>query len=165
MAPLAVTGYEISLFVHIAAVVAGLGATFAESIAFPLAMKLDKRHLPYVHSLQLAINRSFASPALAVVLATGIYQVIDGDWGFGEAWISAGLMIVFALGALNGAYFIPADRRLGPMVQREIDAAGDREVELSAEYLRATRNEGIAGAVTAVLVIAAIYLMVTKPGA
>ena len=163
--PLAITGYELSLFVHITAAVVGFGATFAESVMFPVAMKLDRRHLPYVHRLQLTINQSLATPALVVVLATGIYQTIDGDWGFGDFWISASMLIVILIGGLNGAYFIPEDRRLGPMVQREIDAAGGGEASLSGEYQHRARREGIVGAITGMLVIVAIFLMVTKPGA
>jgi uncharacterized membrane protein len=162
--PFAVTGYEISLFVHISAVVIGLGATFAESIMFPVAMKLDKRHLPYIHRLQLAINQWLATPALVVILATGFYQVSDADLDFGDFWLSGTFAIVIVLGGLIGAYFIPADRRLGPMVAREIAAAGDREVVLSDEYQRRARMEGIVGAIAGVLVVVAIYLMVTKPG-
>ena len=164
--PLAVTAYELSLFVHITAALVGFGATFAESVTFPVAMKLDRRHLPYVHRLQLTINERFVNPALLVVLATGIYQTANGlYWGLGDFWISASMLIVIVIGGLNGAYFIPEDRRLGAMVQREIDAAGGGEVRLSEEYERRVRREGIAGAVTGVLVIVAIFLMVTKPGA
>jgi uncharacterized membrane protein len=165
MTSIAVTGYQLSVWVHISAVVVGLGATFAESIMFPVAMSLHPRHLPYVHRLQIAINQWLASPALAVILATGIYQAADGDWDFGSFWISASILIVVALGALNGAYFIPTDRRLGAMVEREVAAAGEGEVALSEEYQRRARTEGILGAVAGVLVIVVIYLMVVKPGA
>jgi uncharacterized membrane protein len=162
---LAVTSYQFSLFLHITAVVVGFGATFAESIMFPVAMKLDPRHLPYVHRLQLAINQYFATPALVVVLATGFYQVSEGDWKMGDFWISGTLAIVLVIGGLLGAYFIPADRRLGPMVQREIDAAGTGEVTLSPEYRRQSMMEGVVGTTVGVLLIVAVYLMVTKPGA
>jgi uncharacterized membrane protein len=162
--PFAVTGYEISLTLHIAAVVVGFGATFAESITFPVAMKLDKRHLPYVHRLQLAINQWLTTPALVVVLATGFYQVADADYDLGDFWLSATFAIVIVLGGLIGAYFIPTDRRLEAMVTREIAAAGDGEVVLSDEYQRRARMEGIVGTIAGVLIIAAIYLMVTKPG-
>ena len=152
--------YEISLFLHIAAVVVGFGSTFAESIAFPVAMRLDARHLPYVHALQLAINRRLATPALVVVLATGIYQTADGDWGFGTFWISASLVIIIVLGGLIGAYFIPADRRLGAMVERELGGGG----ELSDDYQRQARTEGMMGGLAGALVVLAIFLMVVKPG-
>jgi uncharacterized membrane protein len=163
--PLAVTGFELSLFLHITAVVVGFGATFAEAIAFPVAMGLDARHLPYVHRLQLSINRWLATPALVVVLATGIYQTSEGDFDFGDFWISATFAIVIVLGGLIGAYFIPSDRRLGAMVTREIEAAGSGPVALSDAYRRGARTQGIVGSVAGLLVVVAIYLMVTKPGA
>jgi uncharacterized membrane protein len=165
---LALTSYDFSLFLHITAVMVGFGATFAESIMFPVAMKLSVRHLPYVHRLQLAINQYFAGPALVVVLATGIYQVSESEaWEIGDGWISATLTIVIVISALLGGYFIPADRRLGPMVQREIDEAGPGEIslsDLSPEYRRQGRMEGIVGTLVGILLIVAVYLMVTKPG-
>jgi uncharacterized membrane protein len=153
-----ITAYSFSVFLHVTAVVVGLGATFAEAITFPVAMKLDKRHLPYVHRLGMAINQRLTSPALLVILVTGIYQTSKGDWDFGSFWISATFAIVLVLGGLNGAYFIPTDRRLAAMAERDL-AAG----ELSEEYQRRARTEGIVGAVAGLLVVLAVFLMVTKP--
>ena len=65
---------------------------------------------------------------------------------------------------MNIFYFIPADRRLGPMVEREIAAAGDGEIVLSDQYRRQSTIEGVAGSIIGVLLVVAIYLMVTKPG-
>jgi hypothetical protein len=160
-----IDAYNISVFIHVSAVVVGLGATFAEAIMFPVALRVGVQHLPYVHRLQLAINQRMAGPALAVVLITGIYQTADGDWGFGSFWISATFVIVIALGALSGAYFIPTDRKLAPMVEAELAAAGGGEVTLSDEYQRRARQEGIFGGIAGLLVLLAIFLMVTKPGA
>jgi uncharacterized membrane protein len=153
--------YELSVFVHVSAVVVGFGATFGEALLFPVAMKAGVRHLPFVHQVQLAINQRLASPALGVIILTGIYQTIDGDWGFGSFWISATFAIALVLGGINGAYFIPTDRRLAAQAQKEIDETGD----VSDGYRRAARTEGIVGAVTGLLVLAAIFLMITKPGA
>jgi uncharacterized membrane protein len=160
----AITALEISIFLHITAAVVGFGATFAESIMFPVAMKVGSRHLPYVHHLQLAINRWFATPALVVILATGIYQGSEGDWDFGDFWLSASFAIVFLLGGIIGAYFIPTDRRLAAMVEEEIAAAGEGELVLSPDYQRRARMEGIVGGLAGALVVLAIFLMVTKPG-
>jgi uncharacterized membrane protein len=166
--PLAVTNYEISVFLHITAVMVGFGATFAEAIMFPVATRAGVKHLPYVHRLQLAINTYMATPAMAVILATGIFQVTDQDaWGFDQFWISATLVIIVVVGGLLGGYFIPADRKLGPMVEHEIDAAGERDLtisDLSPEYQREGRREGVIGTITGILLIVAVYLMVTKPG-
>ncbi len=160
----AVTAYTVSLWLHIVAVVVGLGATFAESLTFPVAMRLDARHLPYVHRLGLAINQRLATPALVVILLTGIYQTIDGDWDFGDFWISATFAIVIVLGGLMGAYFIPTDRRLAEMAEGEIRAAGEGAVTLSEDYQRQARREGMVGALAGLLIVVAIFLMVTKPG-
>ena len=162
--PLAITGYEFSVFIHITAVVVGFGATFAESVMFPVALRMDPRYLPYVHRLQLTINRFFAGPALVVVLATGIYQMSEGNWDYGDFWVSGTLTIVLIIGALLGAFFIPSDRKLLPMIEREIADAGDAEFTPSDHYQREARKQGIAGPITGLLLVAAIYLMVTKPG-
>jgi hypothetical protein len=156
----AVQFYDVSVFVHVSAVVVGFGATFAESIMFPVAMKVGKQHLPYVHRLQLAINQRFASPALLLIIITGIYQTAD-RWEFSDFWISATFLIAIILGGLNGAYFIPSDRRLAPMVERDLAASGD----VSDEYQRQARRQGMFGALAGVLVLLAIFFMVVKPGA
>jgi uncharacterized membrane protein len=160
-----IDAYNISLFLHITAVVVGFGSTFAEALMFPVALKAGTRHLPYVHRLQLAINTRFANPALAVIIVTGMYQTIDADWGFGKFWISATFLIAIVIGGINGAYFIPTDRRLAPMAEREIAAGGGGDVAMSEDYLRQARREGMIGALTGVLILVAIFLMVTKPGA
>jgi uncharacterized membrane protein len=163
--PLAITSYEFSLFLHITAVMVGFGATFAESVMFPVAMRLSPRHLPYVHRLQLVINQFFAVPALLIVIATGFYQVSEGNWEFGDFWLSATFAIVIVIAILNLAYFIPQDRKLGPMITRELEATPPGgEFVPSQEYQRGAMREGIAGAATGVLLIIAVLLMVDKPG-
>jgi uncharacterized membrane protein len=157
----AITAYNVSLWLHITAVVVGFGATFAGALMFPLAARLDARHLPFAHRLSLAINRRLATPALVIVLLTGIYQAADGDWDFGAPWISATFLIVIVLGGLIGAYFIPTDRRLAEMAERELAEEG----RLSAGYQRQAQREGQIGALAGVLIVVAIFLMVTKPGA
>jgi uncharacterized membrane protein len=156
-----VDAYSISVWIHVSAVVVGFGATFAEAIMFPVAMKVGVRHLPYVHQAGLAINQRLAGPGLGLIILTGIYQTIDGDWEFGSFWISATFLIAIVLGAMNGAYFIPTDRRLAAQAQREIDETGN----VSDDYQKKARTEGIMGALAGLLVIAAVFLMVTKPGA
>src|SRR5215213_11193705 len=148
-----VDAYSISLFLHISAVVIGFGATYAEAIMFPVAMKVDKRHLPYVHRLGMAINQWLATPALVVILITGIYQVAEDDgrnWEFGDAWVSATFLILIILGGLLGGYFVPTDRKLA---------------EMSAEYQAGAKRIGAVGGLAGVLVLVAIFLMTTKPGA
>ena len=104
------------------------------------------------------------SPALLVILATGFYQVSDRDWDLGDFWLSGALTIIIVISAILGGYFIPEDRKLQAMVERDIAASGTGEIVLSEEYQRRARREGIVGGITGVLLVIAIYLMVTKPG-
>jgi hypothetical protein len=160
-----VDAYNISLFLHISAVVIGFGATYAEAIMFPVAMKVDKRHLPYVHRLGMAINQRLATPAMVVILITGIYQVSEDDgrgWSFSDAWVSATFVILIVLGGLIGGYFVPTDRKLAEMAERDL-ATGS--AEMSAEYQAGAKRIGAIGALAGVLVLVAIFLMTTKPGA
>lgn len=162
--PLAVTSLEVSLFIHITAAIVGLGVTFAEAFTYPVAMRLDKRHLPYKHSFQRAINTLLALPALVVVLATGLYLTDELGYQLGDLWLSGALTIVVVLVLMLLLYFIPEDKRLQAMAERDLAAAGSGEVTMSAEYTRRVRIEAAAGTFADLLVIAAVYLMVTKPG-
>jgi uncharacterized membrane protein len=161
----AITSYDFSIFLHVTAVMVGFGSTFALAVATPVALKLDPRHLPYVHQLSLVLNRFFASPALVIVLATGFYQVSQGNWKFSAAWISATFAIVIVLGGIMGAVFMPSAKRLKALSERDIAAAGDGPVTLSEEYNAKARIEAIFGPITGLLLVAAVFLMVTKPGA
>jgi uncharacterized membrane protein len=112
-----------------------------------------------VHKLQLFINQRLATPSLVVILITGFYQVSKGNFSFGDAWISGTFAIVIVLGGLLGAYFVPTDRKLFDMVTKDLAEKG----EPSAEYLAAVPREGLIGTISGVLVIAALFLMITKP--
>jgi hypothetical protein len=156
----AVTFYDVSVWLHVSAVVVGFGATFAESVTFPVAMKMSVRHLPFVHRLGITINQRLATPALVLIVITGIYQTAD-RWEFSQFWISATFLIAIILGGLNGAYFIPGERRLLAQIETELAETG----EPSPDYLRKARRMGMVGALAGVLVLLAVFLMVTKLGA
>ena len=118
-------------------------------------MKLDPRHLPYVHALQLAINRRFATPALVIVLITGLYQVDEAGYSFGDAWVSASFLILIVIGGLLGGYFVP-DR---PAAARAWCRARSTRPAPAPSRCRRTTSarraiEGMVGALTGVLLVA-----------
>jgi hypothetical protein len=161
----AVTSSNVSLFLHITAIVVGLGVTFVEAFTYPLAAQLGPRYFPFVHRLGLFINKWVATPAMVIVLATGFYQVADAELSLGEFWISGTITIAIVILGLAGAYFIPVDKRMIAMADEAVAAAGPREPVITEEHQRLMRQHGIVGAATGVLVIVAIFLMTTKPGA
>jgi uncharacterized membrane protein len=165
--PLAVTNVDFSIFLHVTAVVVGFGATFSESVMFPVAMKTSARHLPYVHRLQLVLNQFFAIPAAIVVAITGVYQVDKFDFDYGNFWLSATILILVVVFLANILFFIPTDRKLLPIIEKAIADAGDKELTLEGlppTYQRLGRAEGIVGSIMGVLLVAAIFFMVAKPG-
>jgi hypothetical protein len=151
--------YTISLWLHISSAVVGLGATFALSVAFPLALKLDARYMPFIHRMNMEVLRKLASPALLLIIITGVYQGVDADL-MGEAWLGITFAIAIVLGGLQGAYFIPTDRKLAALAEKEL---ADGATELSPEYQKQAQREGTMGAVSGLLIILAVFLMVTKP--
>jgi hypothetical protein len=161
----AITSLDFSIFLHITAVMVGFGSTFALAVTTPVAMKLDPRHLPYVHQLEIVLNRYFASPALVIVIATGLYQVDKLNLKLSTFWISATFAIVIVIGAIMGAVFMPTAKKLKALSERDIAAAGGGQVALSDEYNQRARLEAIFGPITGLLLVAAVFLMTTKLGA
>jgi hypothetical protein len=151
--------YTISLWLHISSAVVGLGATFALAVAFPLALKLDAHHMPFIHRMNMEVLRKLTSPALLLIIITGVYQGVDADL-MSEAWLGITFAIAIVLGGLQGAYFIPTDRKLAAMAEKEL---ADGATTLSPEYQKQAQREGTMGAVSGLLIILAVFLMVTKP--
>jgi hypothetical protein len=113
------------------------------------------------------INQFFALPAILIVAATGVYQVSEGNWDYGDLWVSGTITILAVIALINVAFFIPTDRKLLPMIEREIADLGSGEIQLSQlseEYQRRGKLEGLLGAFTGILLVVAIYFMTTKPG-
>ena len=137
MIPAAVSLYSFVLFLHIAAVVIAFGGLFA----LPLLLGTGGVESGRV----LAFLRAVVNPAGLVVLAAGLYLALDGPYEFGDPWIGSTLLILIVVMGIVGAYLTPRARRLA-------DAAA---------LLQFRRGLLVAD----ILVLVAIFLMVTKPGA
>jgi len=153
--------YNLSLWLHISSAVVGLGATFALAVGFPLALRLDPKYLPFVHHLSLEVTRKLATPALVLLIVTGVYQGVDAKV-MDQPWLGITFVIAIVLGGLQGAYFSPTDKKLAAMAEKELAAGA---TTLSEDYQRQAQREGMMGAIAGGLIILAVLLMVTKPGA
>ena len=71
-------------------------------------------------------------------------------------------MIVVLLGLVHG-FFIPHERKLRSLAERDIEAAAGGEVTLSEEYRVASKRVATVGTLAGLVVILTIYLMSTKP--
>jgi uncharacterized membrane protein len=95
---------------------------------------------------------------------TGLYQASEVRHDLDEPWLAGAMTIVIVPALTIVAYFVPEDRRLRGMAERDIAASGSADVAVSPAYERRLRLEAALGAVAGGLVLAAISLMVTKPG-
>ena|SRR5215210_1341981 len=158
--------YNLVLFIHIAAVVLAVGVTFTYPLAFAVARKGFQRQLPFFHRLQHVIGQRMIAPIGGVILLAGVYLAIKGPYDFGDPWVSITLLILIALLAAGGAYFGPREARLADLAERDVQASGAQgPVTFSPEYEGLFRQVRTVTFIGNALVLLAIFLMVTKPGA
>lgn len=154
--------YDVIRWVHISAVVVAFGPTFAFGIYYAVAQRRDPRSLPVIFEATDSINRYLVTIGVIVVLASGIYLTID-RWSFADVFVNVGMVVAIGLLGLLHGFFIPNDRRAWEVAKRDIEAAGDREVELSTEFDRLTRRSAQVGMLVGLVVVITIYFMVATP--
>ncbi len=147
--------YDVVLFVHVLAVVVAFGVVFAYPILDAVARRSSGAELVALHRFQVALTQRLVQPAMVVVLAAGLYLALD-RWSLGDGWISATFAILIVLFGLVGAVLAPTERRLLALVQGDGPAGPD--------YEREARKYQIAGGLALLLVVVAVFVMVTKPG-
>ena len=157
----AVAFWQVILAVHIVAVIAAFGITFAYPLFSLAGARLDARAVPTLHRTQQLIGRRLINPGLAVVLLAGIYLASDlHQWkAFYAQW---GVGVAVVLGALEGAFMIPNEGKLAELAQRDIAAAGAGEVKWSTEYQALAKRVATVGGVMSLLVVITVYLMTVQ---
>ena len=137
------------------------GVTFAYPVIVPAARRSDGRNLPSLHRTQVLVGRAVITPAATVVLLAGIYLVAANPlFGFAEWWVSFGLTSIIVILGLTGAYFIPRERRLAELAERDVGAAGASDVALSPEYESLARRVLAVQGLISLLVLATVFVMV-----
>jgi Predicted integral membrane protein (DUF2269) len=160
--PAATSAYDVLVGVHIAAVVVAFGVTFAYPIMFAVGARSDARSLPVLHRIEYTIERTLVNGGLALVLAAGIFLASDGHrWS--EFFVQWGLAASIVIGAAVGAVMIPTAKRAEQIAARDIEAAGDGEIEMSPEYAALARRLTLVGSSLSALVVVTILVMAIKP--
>jgi hypothetical protein len=154
--------YDVVLAVHVMAVVIAFGVTFAYPIMFAVGARRDPRSLPVLHRIEYTIERTLINGGLVLVLAAGIFLASDGHhWS--EFFVQWGLGAVVVIGAVLGGVMIPTAKRAETLAERDIAAAGDGPIEMSAEYGALTRRLATVGSLLSALVLITILFMAIKP--
>ncbi len=161
--------YNVLLVLHILSVVVGFGVLF-------LAPLVDARVREEAGPVGLGIARTMASVAkigeyliyAAVVLGILLVVASDDRISMGDAWVSVSfLLYIVAVGVYHGMV-----RRAGKAMDEVLAGlparsapAGEGRPPQVAELDRLVQQRAIGFAVIDVAVVAAVFLMVFKPGA
>ncbi|HZL48701.1 MAG TPA: hypothetical protein VFC30_06775 [Solirubrobacteraceae bacterium] len=157
---LAVQFYEVVLALHILAVVFAFGATFAYPVLLGTITKADARALPALYRALHAISQRVIMPGLAAIVVFGIYLASHLHlWN--TFFVQWGLAVSIVIGAVEGAYLGPREKRLIEVADQDLAAAGDGPVTPSAEHNALVKRIGGVGALMDLLVVITIYFMAT----
>ncbi len=158
----AVTFYDVVVWLHVTSVVVGFGATFAFGIYMGLTIAKHPRSVPAVLEAQTVISRTMVTAGALLILATGIYLTADG-WEFSDFFVGWGIVAILVLLGLAHGFFLPHDRRALAAAKRDIEAAGSGEVEFGEEFNRESGASARMGPIAGLIVIVTIYVMAAKP--
>jgi hypothetical protein len=156
---LALTFFDVVLAVHVMAVVAAFGVTFAFPVFVPWLRKAHPEAMPALHDSRDRIGKILMGPGLLVVLLAGVYLASKAH-AWSESWVSVPLVILVIIGALSGSFFAPNERKLGELARRDLATGA---TTFSAEYEALFARVSAVGLVQIALVLIAIFFMVAKP--
>jgi uncharacterized membrane protein len=164
MQTIAVTFYNVVVWLHVSSVVIAFGPTFAFGIYVALAQRKYPRALPAVLEAQTTITRSMTTIGGIVILISGLYLASKQGWEFSDFFVAWGLLAIIVLLGLVHGFFLPNDQRALRAAKRDIEAAGPTgEVELGREFNEYSSRSARMGPIAGLIVILTIYVMAAKP--
>lgn len=162
MRTLAVSFYDVVLWLHISAVVVGFGSTFAYAVLLTAAQRDAPRAMPGMLASISANDRSVVSVGAVIVLLTGLYLAADA-WEFSEFFIAWGIVAVLVLIGLTHAVFLPNERRAKKLAERDVEGAGSGDVKWSAEFNEVSGKLAKVGTLAGLIIVLTVYVMTAKP--
>ena len=160
--PAAITGYEVGVFIHIAAVVLAFGPTFGYAFFQAVTERTNPRGVPTMWRATETTSNFLVTPAALIALAAGLYLTIDA-WDFGDLFVNVGLVAIILLLGLAHGFFRPQGRKAIELAERDIAAAGTGEVEFSDEYWAVSKRIAIVGSLAGIIILVTIFFMTVKP--
>jgi uncharacterized membrane protein len=154
-----VTAYNVGLFVHVLAVVVGIGATYAYPVVLAWVERFAPESVPPVYAALRRVDRIIVTPGLVIILLAGFYLVSEGKIRVAESWVSLGIVTVLIMLGMTHAYFRPRWDRGIELAERDLKAGG----ELSDEFRANSRQAAIAGMLMSLLVVVTLFFMIVKP--
>ena len=151
---LGVAAYTVVKFFHILLAIIAVGFNASYGIWLARASREPEHELHVVRGIKMLDDR-FANPAYVLLLLTGLLMVRFGHLSLGTFWIAAALVIYAVMVLLAVLVYSPTLRKQVALLEAGSGA--------TPEYKSVSQRGTVVGIVLAVLVIAIVYLMVTKP--
>lgn len=149
--------YGFLLFVHVMGVIMWFGSGVVFQVLAERASRSDDpARIRALVEMSDGFGKAYYGGVTVVVLATGLWLVFQGDWGFDHVFILGGLAGLVASSALGGAVLGPTADRLAEKVR----AATAINPDLRSDMTR-LRN---LGRVDAGIMLTVVFLMTVKPG-
>lgn len=148
----AVTFYDVVLWVHISAVVTAFGALFAYPVFLAVNAKAPIADRANFHRLQIAFSKRLTGPAIAVILAAGIYLASDAHlWS--KTWVVVPFVLLLVIAGLGATVLRKGEE--GLVASSE---AGDE-----AAYAATLARVKLWTLITIALIVITIFFMTAKP--
>jgi len=148
--------YELIKLLHILLVIVAVGFNASYAIWIARAASGDGgEHLAHVLRTIRFVDNTFANPAYALLLVTGLAMVFVASIPLTTFWIAAALVLYVILLILGIGFYSPALRR--QIAALESDGAS------SQAYRSVSARASRIGVVTMLPVLAILFLMVIKP--
>ncbi|HVE76904.1 MAG TPA: DUF2269 family protein [Actinomycetota bacterium] len=149
--------YRVLLFVHVFAVILWVGPGFLFQILTERAAATeDTAALSTVVREGERLGKTLFGPASIIVLASGIWLTLEGNWGFDQIFVIGGLVGVVASIAIGGLF-------IGPTVGSLAEGLGSSST-LDPALKRGLLRLRNAGRVDALIMTVVVFLMTVKPG-
>lgn len=154
MIALTITSFLIVKFFHVFLAIVAVGVNVSYGAWLTRASKEPEHELHVVRGIKFLDDR-IANPAYAGLLVTGLLGVRFGGYSYGLFWIKTAIGLYIAMALVAALGYTPTLKK-----QVQLLEAGNGG---TPQYEAASKRGRILGAILGVMVIAIIFLMVTKP--
>lgn len=146
--------YLVLKWLHVLLAITAVGTNITYGLWLTRAYR-DPQSLPFTLRGIKFLDDRVANPAYALLLLTGLAMVFFGGLSLTTPWILTALVLYSAVLLLGLFGYTPTLRRQIELVE----TLGPQ----SAEYAGVARRGTTLGIIIALLVVAIVFLMVTKP--
>lgn len=149
--------YELLKFVHVVAAMIWIGGVLMmQAFALRARATRNQSHMAAVSADIGHLGKRMMLPASLTVILVGFLMIWDGPWTLGMEWVWVSLILFGVSFAAGIGYFEPEGKRIAAL----LEGGGGDSPEVQE---RITRNIRLSH-LDFLLLVAIVFLMVTKPG-